>query len=61
MSERCGVRKTQLTMGGFECGRGHTGTCAKECRQLLEAGKDENMIVPLEPPGRNTVLPTPGF
>lgn len=40
---------------------GGSGPGAKECRGPLEVGKDKEADAPLEPLGRNAVLPTPRF
>ena len=49
------MRRTQTTVAGFEDRRGGPG--AKECRWLLEAGKDEEAYPSLEPPERNIAVP----
>lgn len=45
--EICDLRKTQMSLAGFEDGKGPQ---AKECRKSLEAGKGKKANCPLRPP-----------
>lgn len=49
------MRSIQPTIAGFEDGR--RGPGAKECKQLLGAGKAKGISSPLQLPERNIVLP----
>ena len=50
------MKTTEPAIAGFE--EGERGTGAKECEQLLTAGKHKEQVSLLKPPKRKTALLT---